>query len=100
MSKIVLGLISGLVFGALDVGLMLPMSFPDKKTALLGAFSSRFAIGLVIPLIQLPSWPGWVIGLTFGLLFSLPAAITTKAYAPILIIGAIGGIIIGGLTHG
>jgi hypothetical protein len=48
MSKITLGLISGLVFGALDVSLMLPMSFPGKTTALLGAFTSRFAIGLVI----------------------------------------------------
>jgi hypothetical protein len=100
MSPLLSGLVSGLLFGAIDVGLMLPMSFPDKKTALLGAFSSRFAIGLVIPLIQLPSWPGWVIGLTFGLLLSLPDAIITKAYAPILITGAIGGIIIGGLTHG
>ena len=79
---------------------MLPMSFPDKKTALLGAFFSRFAIGLVIPLIQLPSWPGWLIGAIFGLLISLPSAIVAKAYAPILIVGAIGGLIIGGLTQG
>ena len=65
MSPLLSGLVSGLIFGAIDVGLMLPMSFPDKKTALLGAFFSRFAIGLVIPLIQLPSWPGWLIGVTF-----------------------------------
>ena len=79
MSPLLSGLISGLIFGAIDIGLMLPMSFPDKKTALLGAFCSRFAIGLVIPLIQLPSWPGWLIGVTFGLLISLPDAIITKA---------------------
>ena len=90
MSPLLSGLISGLIFGAIDIGLMLPMSFPDKKTALLGAFFSRFAIGLVIPLIQLPSWPGWLIGVTFGLLISLPDAIITKAYAPILIVGAMG----------
>jgi hypothetical protein len=41
-----------------------------------------------------------MIGLVFGLLLSLPSAIITKAYAPILIIGALGGFIIGGLTHG
>jgi uncharacterized membrane protein YjjP (DUF1212 family) len=99
MSPLMLGIISGLVFGAIDVALMLPMSFPDKKTALLGAFFSRFAIGLVVPLIQLP-WPGWLVGVVFGLLLSLPDAIITKAYAPILISGAIGGLIIGGLTHG
>ena len=58
MSKVILGLIAGLVFGALDVALMLPMPFPDKKTALVGAFTSRFAIGFVIGCVQLPSWPG------------------------------------------
>jgi hypothetical protein len=30
----------------------------------------------------------------------LPDAIVTKAYLPILMSGAIGGAIIGGLTHG
>jgi hypothetical protein len=99
MSPLLSGLVCGLAFGAIDVCLMLPMSFPDKRTALMAAFFSRFAIGLVIALIQLP-WPGWLIGLTFGLLLSLPDAIITKSYAPILISGAIGGIIIGGLTHG
>src|SRR5438132_4494661 len=100
MTPLLSGLLSGLIFGTVDVCLMLPMSFPDKKTALLGAFFSRFAIGLVIPLVQLPSWPGWLIGLVFGLLLSLPDAIITKAYAPILVVGALGGLIIGGLTHG
>lgn len=100
MSKVFLGLISGLVFGALDVALMLPMSFPDKTTALLGAFTSRFAIGLVIGCVQLPSWPGWVVGLLFGLLISLPDAIITHKYVPILVLGGIGGLIIGGLIHG
>jgi len=100
MSPLLAGLISGVFFGAVDVALMLPMSFPDKKTALLAAFISRFGIGLVIPLVQLPSWPGWLVGATFGLLLSLPDAIVTKAYAPILISGAIGGMIIGGVTRG
>lgn len=100
MSRLVVGLLCGLIFGAVDVALMLPMSFPDKRTALLAAFSSRFAIGLVIPLLQLPSWPGWLVGLVFGLLLSLPDAIVTKSYLPILMSGAIGGAIIGGLTHG
>jgi hypothetical protein len=100
MSRLTLGLLCGLIFGAADVALMLPMSFPDKRTALLAAFASRFGIGLVIPLLQLPSWPGWLIGLTFGLALSLPDALVTKAYAPILLSGAVGGVIIGALTHG
>ncbi|HEX8076954.1 MAG TPA: hypothetical protein VF511_03995 [Chthoniobacterales bacterium] len=36
----------------------------------------------------------------FGLLISLPDAIITTKYAPILRMGAIGGLIIGGLIHG
>ena len=99
MSKVILGLIAGLVFGALDVALMLPMSFADKKTALLGAFTSRFAIGFVIGCVQLPSWPGWMVGL-FGVLISLPDAIITHKYIPILVLGGIGGLVIGGLIHG
>jgi len=44
--------------------------------------------------------PGWATGLTFGLLLSLPSAIITKAYAPVLVVGALGGLIIGGVIHG
>ena len=99
MSKVILGLIGGLVFGALDVALMLPMTFPDKTAALLGAFASRFVIGFVIGCVVLP-WPGWIIGLVFGLLISLPDAIITHKYPPILILGGLGGLIIGGIIHG
>ena len=99
MSRLAVGLLCGLIFGAVDVALMLPMSFPDKRTALLAAFASRFGIGFVIPLVQLP-WSGWLIGLAIGVLLSLPDAIVTKAYGPILLSGAVGGLIIGGLTHG
>jgi hypothetical protein len=100
MSRLAVGLICGLIFGAVDVALMLPMSFPDKRTALLAAFLSRFGIGLVIPLVNLPKWPGWLVGVTFGVLLSLPDAIVTKAYVPILLGGAIGGLVIGGITRG
>jgi len=100
MSRVGVGLIAGLIFGAVGVALMLPMSFPDKRTALVAAFLSRFGIGLVIPLVNLPTWPGWLVGVTFGVLLSLPDAVVTKAYAPILISGAIGGLIIGGITRG
>jgi hypothetical protein len=100
MSNVISGLISGAIFGAVSVGMMLPMSFSDKKAALLATFIDRFAIGLVIGCVDLPGWPGWVIGLLFGALLSLPAAIITKAFAPVLIIGTAGGIIIGGILHG
>jgi hypothetical protein len=38
---------------------------------------------------------GWLISLTIGILLSLPPAIITKVFAPILGIGAVGGVIIG-----
>ena len=99
MPHSILGVIAGLVFGALTVGLMARMPFPNKTAALSAAFVERFAIGAVIGCVAL-SWPGWVIGAVFGLLLSIPSAVITKAYAPILIIGSLGGLIIGGLIHG
>jgi hypothetical protein len=94
MNPIVFGIIAGLVFGALDVALMLPMEFPDKTTALIGAFLSRFAIGFLIPLVKMPL-PSWAIGAIVGLLVSLPDAVITKAFVPIIATGVIGGAIIG-----
>jgi hypothetical protein len=99
MSSPLWGLVAGLVFGAVAVAMMLPMAFPDKRTALLGAFVDRLGIGIVIGCVQLP-WPGWAVGLFFGLLLSLPSAVITKAYVPILVLGGLGGLVIGGLLHG
>ena len=99
MSNPLRGVVGGVAFGCVSAAMMLPMSFPDKKAAILGAFLNRFAIGLVIGCVKLPC-PGWAVGLVFGLLLSLPDAIITKAYRPILVIGAIGGVLIGGFIHG
>jgi len=94
MSRIVLGIICGLVFGAIAAGIMLPMKFEDKRAALTGAFINRFAIGFAIGASGLPI-SGWLNGLIFGLLLSLPDAIITKAWIPIMGFGIIGGIICG-----
>lgn len=94
MNPIVFGTIAGFVFGAIDVALMLPMEFPNKQAALLGAFTSRFAIGFLIPQVKLPV-PPWATGAIVGVLVSLPDAIITKAYGPILGTGLAGGLIIG-----
>lgn len=100
MSHIASGVIAGLIFGVITVGMMMPMSFPNKKAALVGAFFNRFSIGFVIGCVQIPGWPGPAIGALFGLLLSLPSAIITKTYVPILVIGILGGTIIGGIIHG
>lgn len=97
MSPVTQGLIAGVVFGAFSVASMLPMKFPDKRASLLGAFFDRFAIGLLIPLVHvaLPANPGWLLGAGIGLLLSLPSAVITKVYAPILGVGLAGGTVIG-----
>jgi len=48
----------------------------------------------VIILIDIPC-SGWLIGLTIGILLSLPPGIVTRGLVPILGIGAVGGVIIG-----
>ena len=94
MSKIFLGLICGIVYGGLSAATMIPLTFEDKTAALTGAFVNRFAIGFVIGAARLPL-PSWASGLLFGFLLSLPDAIITKNYAPILITGMVGGLLIG-----
>lgn len=94
MSRLLLGSICGLIYGALSAASMLPLKFDDRTAALTGAFLNRFAIGFCIGAARLPA-PPWAQGLIFGLLLSLPDAIITKAYAPILIVGAVGGVVIG-----
>jgi len=93
-----LGVLCGVIFGILVVLMMLPMPFPDKQAALLGAFFNRFAIGVMIGFMD-RGRIGWATGLITGLLLSLPEAIITKAYVPILVIGTIGGAGIGWAVH-
>ena len=97
MNKIILGTICGLVFGVIDVLVMIPLKYENsrKRTeAMSAAFIERFMIGFLIPLVDL-RMPQFATGLILGLSLSLPSAIITRAYAPIIGIGAIGGLIIG-----
>ena len=93
MSKLMLGAVCGAVWGVLSAASMIPLEFTDKRAALAGAFLNRFGIGFVLGVARLPV-SSWLNGLIFGVLLSLPDAIITKAYAPILILGAIGGVVI------
>lgn len=97
MNRIVLGLLLGLAFGVVDVLVMIPMPEKDrskKVQAMLGAFAERFMIGFLIPNVDLGI--GYVLsGLIIGFGLSLGSAIITKAYIPILTIGAVGGLLIG-----
>jgi hypothetical protein len=97
MSRFTFGFLAGIIYGTVTVATMLPLAFPDKRAALVGAFLNRFAIGLLIPLLVAPG-PRWAIGLGLGILLSLPDGIITKAFAPIVGMGALGGLIIGWLA--
>jgi hypothetical protein len=88
------GLMAGIIFGVLDILPMLFMEFSDKTAAIAGAFISRFVIGLMIFTADL-GINRILSGLFIGLLVSLPDALITKNYGPILGSGVIGGAIIG-----
>jgi hypothetical protein len=62
-----------------------------------GAFIDRFMIGLIIPNVVLGINP-IIAGALLGIGLSLPSAIISRTYAPILIIGTVGGAVIGYLT--
>ena len=94
MTALSFGVVAGIVFGALAIAPMFKMSFADKRAAIAAAFVERFAIAVVIALVALP-WPRWAIGLVFGTLLSVPSALITRARVPILVMGAIGGLVVG-----
>lgn len=94
MSHGTFGLIAGVAFALLAVALMLPMKFADRTSALAAAFASRFAVGFLASTVQLPM-PGWARGLLVRAADHLPDALVNRAYAPILIIGGSGGLLIG-----
>jgi hypothetical protein len=97
MSNIAKGLIAGTIFGVVSIIPMFFMTFEDKTRAMTASFISRFAIGFIIFNLDLPI-PGWVKGGLVGLILSLPDAIVTKQYAPILGLGLLGGLICGFLS--
>ena len=101
MSEIVLGVICGLVFGIVDVLVMIPLKYENKRKrieAMSSAFLERFMIGFLIPNIDLGIHPA-ITGMIVGLGLSLPSAIITRVYAPIIGIGVIGGVIIGFIAN-
>lgn len=94
MSRISLGVVLGLGIGVVDVLLMLPLSFQDKRAALIGAFCARFALGFFAATVRLP-WSPVATGILVGVLTSLPDAIITKAHVPIMVTGVVFGAIAG-----
>jgi len=94
MSRVKTGFIAGLTFGIVDIIPMMFMDLPNRNIAITGAFLNRFAIGFLIPNTTLPL-PGWLGGLLVAFLLSVPDAVITGSYAPILGFGLVGGAVIG-----
>ena len=101
MDAIWLGVLCGLGFGVVDVLVMLPMKMENRRKKIetvTSAFIERFMLGFLIPNVSLGIHP-IMVGVLLGLTLSLPSAIITRAYAPIMAIGMAGGIIIGVIAH-
>lgn len=80
---------------------MAPMKFEDKRRkseAISAAFIERFMLGFLIPNVSLDMHQA-ISGALLGLGLSVPTAIITRAYLPIIGIGASGGLVIGFITH-
>jgi len=82
----------------LDVIPMFFIDIPERDLAITSAFINRFAVGVLIFTSDLQV-PKWLSGLVIGLVLSLPDAIITKTYGPILGAGIAGGLIIGIFAH-
>jgi hypothetical protein len=98
MKKIKYGILAGVIFAILDVIPMFFIDIPDRYIAIVAAFINRFVVGL---LIFTTDWliPKWLLGILLGFILSLPDALITKTYGPILGSGIIGGLIIGILSQ-
>lgn len=101
MSPLRVGLICGVLFGAVAAATMVRVEFTDKRAALAGAFFNRLAIGVTIgaaigsPQLNALHVPAWGIGLALGIIVSAADAVITRAYAPVMVMGAVGGAVIG-----
>jgi hypothetical protein len=94
MTNILKGVIAGTIFGIASIIPMLFIQIKDKEKAMGASFFNRFAIGFIIFNMEI-GVAGWLKGGLTGLILSLPAAIISGKYPPIIVLGVIGGIICG-----
>lgn len=93
MNRILLGVVLGLSWGAVDV--LITMRHGNlPRESLLQAFSSRFALGFLGAIAHLPWHPVWT-GILVGILVSLPDAFGLRNYGGILGTGVLFGALTG-----
>jgi hypothetical protein len=90
---------AGLACAAVDTALMSPLTFPtqgDKRVAMTAAFLERFVLGLSIgPVTRALGGPGLLTGPAFALAASVPTALITRSWAPVLGVGVLNGLAVG-----
>ena len=95
MNRVLLGILCGILFGAMDASMVIFGKGPEKSaTAILQAFFSRFALGILAANVNFRLHPA-LSGAIVGLLISLPDAIAVKSYAGILGTGLVFGALTG-----
>ena len=94
MSNIIKGLIAGTIFGIVSLIPMFFLKIDNKEKAMIASFLNRFAIGFIIFNLDIEI-SGWLKGGLTGLVLSLPAAIISGKYLPIIVLGVLGGLICG-----
>ena len=95
MNRVLMGILCGIAFGAIDASMVMFGRSPDKSTGmLLQAFFSRFALGFLAANVSLRLHPA-LSGALVGLLISIPDAIAMKSYPGILGTGLIFGALTG-----
>jgi hypothetical protein len=91
--------LAGLVTGTLAVLAMLPIPFPtleERRLALVTAFVDRTVLGFIVgPVARGLGVNGVLAGLVLGVGLSVGAALVTRAYLPIIGLGAVFGIGVG-----
>jgi hypothetical protein len=96
---LVFSLIAGLVFGTVSAGSMIEIEAPSprqKREAMAAAFIERFLTGFVIgPVAKGLGASGVLVGVLPGLGLSVPSALITRVYIPILAMGTVGGLAVG-----
>jgi hypothetical protein len=92
-------LIAGLACAVVDTASMIPLAFPtrrEKRVAMAAAFAERFVLGLSIgPVTRALGAPGLLVGPTFALVASVPSALITGSYPPVLGMGLANGLVVG-----
>ena len=90
---------AGLACAVVDTALMAPLTFSstrDKRVAMTAAFLERFVLGLSIgPVTRALGGPGVLTGPAFALAASIPTALITHSWAPVLGVGVLNGLAVG-----